>query len=95
MSNATRKAARAARWRRLRDRVSPDRPLFVVGLDGPVGGARVEEALLEAAERGDFVLRAGELTHVELLHDDACPTLRGGRRCRCRPDVVPHTRGAA
>jgi hypothetical protein len=92
---ARRAAERAQRWSALRERLSPGRPIVIAGLNTPVGGARVADALLEALERGDIALRAGELRHVSVLHDDDCPLMRGGRCCRCEPDVVPDARGAA
>ncbi len=89
MSRFDRRARRAARWRR----VANGRALLI-GID-----PRVQDALLDAHELGVLPLRPGELTHVHVLHDDDCPHLvmRDGRRgpCRCKPDVVPHARGAA
>ena len=60
---------------------------------------RVENAILDAADLGVVVMRAGHVVELKILHDNDCPHLaiRNGRRgrCRCRPDVVVPARGAA
>ncbi|MFB3907917.1 MAG: hypothetical protein ACE15D_05905 [Candidatus Eisenbacteria bacterium] len=44
-------------------------------------------AYLEKIARLTRDLPRGSLAHVEVLHDDDCPMLRGKRRCTCDPDV--------
>jgi hypothetical protein len=70
------------------------RPVLLASTDGTPLTGRVQDAILEALERGYVTLRAGEVSDVIMLHDDDCPALRAAP-CRCQPEVVPHARGAA
>ena len=86
MSGATRRVQRTQRWSRLRDRLSPGRPLVIANLDSRTN-ERLEELVLGAIERGDVALRPGELAHVVVEHDGWCPALKGGS-CSCEPSIL-------
>ena len=48
--------------------------------------------LLAMLERGELVTSPGQVTHVDVFHDDWCPALSGGV-CEC--DAVVKVRGSA
>lgn len=51
--------------------------------DDPSGSARYMPAVMDLARER---CRPGQVTNIEVRHDDRCPKLRGGE-CRCRPLV--------
>lgn len=41
--------------------------------------------ILKAASKGTN--KPGQITHVEVLHDDDCPFLQGKGACSCEPEI--------
>lgn len=50
--------------------------------------------ILELWATGALDVRPGEVRHVDVLHDDWCPALRGGV-CACKPEIRVRPRQAA
>lgn len=42
--------------------------------------------ILKTISIGQIQTQPGQVTHVEVLHDDDCPFLQGGE-CTCKPEV--------